>query len=412
MPFAQHWNGNSWQSVAIPGDLTNYSPTSALDLSGNDAWVVGNGQDHAGDLVAQVDHWNGKHWLVVKAPAADVSLQALAGTRADDVCWLAAIKPSRSSTMTAPLPTTGMVGRGPNMWWNPPGLCDFAIAHIGHSRAAGYNLDDVGVPSAVTFSFNLEAHTWTGSGGSVGRAAFRSIVAQGPKNVFAFGYYFEPDIHKAALVLPVNGSRWQQSSNTNHGIGDSFRVRHPAPERYGRLDLFDAGAGMWRWPRFEWYVLERCHGSYYDQCPGAACRRLSDSPTDAWAVRNYRSALVPSDGRALERRRFGKHPSCRCPGGFRRIFPQTVFRIFSIFNVSGVAALGPNNVWVAGTWSDQLGLATEPLIDHWNGTTWSVAATPDGFDLGSRTEFYDAGLSSNRGCERPRHLGCRLDSRR
>lgn len=42
----------------------------------------------------------------------------------------------------------------------------------------------------------------------------------------------------------------------------------------------------------------------------------------------------------------------------------------------GVAALSPTNVWAVGIWSNSVDGPYNPLIEHWNGTAWSVVSAP------------------------------------
>jgi hypothetical protein len=44
-------------------------------------------------------------------------------------------------------------------------------------------------------------------------------------------------------------------------------------------------------------------------------------------------------------------------------------------SLTGVAALSPTNVWAVGTY--QVAGGTRTLTEHWNGTSWSVVATPN-----------------------------------
>jgi hypothetical protein len=48
----------------------------------------------------------------------------------------------------------------------------------------------------------------------------------------------------------------------------------------------------------------------------------------------------------------------------------------------GIDALSARNIWAVGS----SGAAGKPLVEHWNGTKWSIVAAPD---KGSTTELYD-----------------------
>jgi hypothetical protein len=70
--LAEHWNGSSWQQVAMPTP----PGSSGVHLSGtavvspSDIWAVGSWADFGpGDgLVPLIEHWNGLAWSIVRSP--------------------------------------------------------------------------------------------------------------------------------------------------------------------------------------------------------------------------------------------------------------------------------------------------------------------------------------------------------
>lgn len=48
---------------------------------------------------------------------------------------------------------------------------------------------------------------------------------------------------------------------------------------------------------------------------------------------------------------------------------------FTSNGLSSITAVGPNDIWAVGNVSDNLSL-TQPLIQHWNGTTWTRVPAP------------------------------------
>jgi hypothetical protein len=70
--LAEHWDGSSWQQVAIPtppgASGVHISGTAAV--SSTDIWAVGSWADFgAGDgLVPLIEHWDGSAWSIVPSP--------------------------------------------------------------------------------------------------------------------------------------------------------------------------------------------------------------------------------------------------------------------------------------------------------------------------------------------------------
>src|SRR4030095_13245300 len=43
--------------------------------------------------------------------------------------------------------------------------------------------------------------------------------------------------------------------------------------------------------------------------------------------------------------------------------------------LNSVAVVGPNDVWAVGSWS--IGSVKQTLTEHWNGTAWSIVPSPN-----------------------------------
>ena len=397
-PFAQHWNGKAWKSVPVPSPMgSDYTMTAAVAIRGNDVWAVGNGQNGAGDSVAIVEHWNGKAWEPVKSPGQKLELRAVMGTGPQDI-WVAGDE-QESVINDNRAVAEHWSGSGWTKYQveSHPGFLTSLSMTSGTVWAVGFNLDDVALPTAVAFRYDVRSRKWSNAGVGIARAGLSSIVALSPTNVWAFGYYFEPDIHAAALALHWNGSKWSVSPSPNFGTGDSFQAAAGAGGRsmWAVGYYFDAGAGMWplalKWNGSSW---KRVGVAAKTSLQGMLLATSADSPTDVWAVGTYSTTLgsrpmvehwngVTWNARALP---VPKRLTANAP-------PDGIFPRQSI-SITGVEALASNNVWVAGTWSDPLGFAEAPLVEHWNGTSWSIATTPRGFDLVGRVDAYSAGLLS------------------
>jgi hypothetical protein len=131
-------------------------------------------------------------------------------------------------------------------------------------------------------------------------------------------------------------------------------------------------------------------GSANDQLNGVAVLS-SDS---AWAVGAYKSAGgVPHTLIEHWNGTAWAHVPSPDPGGSSRV------------NIlDGVAATSPGNVWAVGLYYGS-GPEQQPLIEHWNGTTWTHVASPNpggyssliGVDATSSSDVWAVGLYSDAG---------------
>jgi phosphoesterase family protein len=79
--LAEHWNGSAWSVVATPDPGSSGNHLYAVDaVSPSDVWAVGQRLGAQAPDQGLVEHWNGKGWAVVNAPAstsASVMLDAV-----------------------------------------------------------------------------------------------------------------------------------------------------------------------------------------------------------------------------------------------------------------------------------------------------------------------------------------------
>jgi hypothetical protein len=95
--LTEHWNGKSWKIVPSPNPTSStLDPSNDLNgvtaVSANNVWAVGSYTDKPGssgydDSAGLVEHWDGKHWKIVKSPESpsDVELRGVAAVSATDI---------------------------------------------------------------------------------------------------------------------------------------------------------------------------------------------------------------------------------------------------------------------------------------------------------------------------------------
>ena len=247
--------------------------------SATDAWAVGHftapDQDDDG-LNMLTEHWNGSTWTQVGAPAVvhrDESLLAVSASPASDAWAVGFTK------------TVGAAGRNPlAAHWN------------GRSWAI--------VP------------TPTLTGGA--KSTLNGVVALSPTNAWAVG----KGRNGAALAEHWNGTTWSV-------------VPVPTPA-------------------------------------GAASSQLSGisalSPSNIWAVGSVATVV----GTTVQTRTLIEHWN----GTTWSVVPSRNATSSNL--LTGVAAVAGNNVWAVGytITTDGTNQPDKTLIEHWNGSAWSVVASP------------------------------------
>jgi hypothetical protein len=247
--------------------------------SSSDAWAVGNftGPDPDDDgLNMLTEHWNGSRWSQVPTPAVphlDESLLAVGASSASDA-WAVGFEKG-----------VGAAGRFP-----------LAV----HWNGSSWTI----VP------------TPTQTGGS--KSTLNGVVDLSPSNAWAVGR----SRSATALAEHWNGSAWSV-------------VPVPTPAGAASSQL-------------------------------AAISALS--PTNIWAV----GSVVNIVNTAVQNRTLVEHWN----GAAWSIVPARNATTSNL--LTGVAAVAANNVWAVGytITTDGTNQPDRTLIEHWNGTSWSIVASP------------------------------------
>lgn len=83
-PITQHWDGNTWTSIAPASVLANAQFYSAAAIAPNDVWAVGYDNYSSREIqYTLAQHWDGSSWSTVSSPNVDANAgQGLAGVAA------------------------------------------------------------------------------------------------------------------------------------------------------------------------------------------------------------------------------------------------------------------------------------------------------------------------------------------
>ena len=306
------WSG---ESLPFSGQLSSVAAFSACDV-----WVAGGAGKHS-----LVVHWNGHAWTAIRSGtvtwAATDQPITIGGTSSRDI-WMATFDVrqhllvehwdgKRFTRVTVPLPA-GTIG-----------AALYSISALSPTDAWAVGV--YGAPSELTLIEHWNGHTWTQVPGAnpsqpTGDSDnfLYGVSARSATDAWAVGFYFDPSTgHQPTLIEHWDGHAWTQ-------------VKSPSAAFMNELTAVSA-----------------------------------DSPTDAWAV-GWANGLP---GQALTEHWNGSAwhvvPSLD-PGRDGKGRPAAV--------LTSVAALSPDDVWVAGVYPRKGSGLT--LLEHWNGHSWRLVATP------------------------------------
>jgi hypothetical protein len=347
--LTEHWNGSAWSVVSSPNPSThdNYLNGVAA-VSANDVWAVGYyGGSSGGPFQTLVEHWNGSAWSVVLSPSPSTTtnyLNGVAAVSASDV-WAMGFSAasiggnqtlmehwngSAWSVVSSPNPGTsqnylqGVAGASPNNVW--------AVGYYGCSSGA----------ACQTLMENWNGSAWSVvSSPNVGNANnfLQGVAAVGTNDVWAVGFYAGSTAYRT-LVEHWNGAAWSVVSSPNSGNGDNYLYGVAA---VSTNDVWAVGdSGSIHWNGTQWSVVST---------PMGGLKAVAAVGTnDVWAV--------------------GDSGSIHWNG--------TQWSVVStpMGGLKAVAAVGTNDVWAVGFYAGSSGW-NETLVEHWNGAAWSVVSSPN-----------------------------------
>jgi hypothetical protein len=344
--------GPAWRGVASPNQSgDNYlNALAAVPGGAQDVWSVGYYYTSgSGTHQTLAEHWNGSGWSIVSSPnqTSHSYLFSAAAVSSNDVWAVGAY--------------TGTNGLYQTL--------------IEHWNGGQWSI----VPSPDP-----------GSGDNF----LSSVNAASANDVWAAGYYNNTGGLPQTLVLHWNGSAWSQVAGANIPASSNYlySVKALAANDVWATGAYTGTSGLQtlaeHWNGSAWSIVASPNpGSGDNVLYGAAAASMSD----VWAVGyltntlNLRQTLIEHwNGSAWS------VAANSSPGSQDNA-------------LQSVAAISANDVWAVGSYQNN-GAPNKALIEHWNGTAWSLAGAYnsgayDNILLGvaavSPTDLWAAGLYLN-----------------
>jgi len=314
------------------GTSTNFLHGVAA-LATNDVWAVGSSANDHGSLTL-VEHWTGTRWNVVASPN-------VAGSISDELLGIVAIAAN-------------------DIWAVGDATIDNPTLHTQQALIEHWN---GAVWSIVESPFSASEVT-----------ALRGISAVSAMDIWAIGAGAT-----GPLIEHWNGTTWSEVPGPS-GSHDTLSGVTAVTAN----DVWAVGTGIgsygWQtliehWNGTQWKVVERGPrpGLFTDDLLGVA----ASSANDVWAVGTARG-LTPSSS-------------------YQPIIEHWNGSAWSIVTIplpgyaaslNSIAVVSASNIWAVGNYESEPGEPgpTLTLIEHWNGSTWSMVNSPSPGSYGNDLE--------------------------
>ena len=303
-----------WAVVQSPDPGDSVYLDSIAAIAANDVWAVGHSVT-ASMPRPLTEHWDGTNWSVVPSPNAGtgISLFGVAAVSSGDV-------------------------------WAVGNYDDTPVTELWNGSAWSI----VPSPNVGTYGSDLNA-----------------VAAKSSSDVWAVGNFFNAGNVAQTLIEHWNGSAWSVVPSPNVGTSDNnlygiAAVSSSDAWAVGSSGTHDSGLHT---------LIEHWNGSAWNVAPspdlmGELNAVAAVSSSDMWAVGDYSTGGSPAqtliehwNGRAWS------------------IVPSPVAPPIPTLNA--IAVVSSRDVWAVGeSYYYCNGCTFKPLIEHWNGTQWSIVPSP------------------------------------
>ncbi len=309
----------AWSVVASPNATPGNNELHAVaSISANDVWAVGTSENTLGNDQTLILHWDGTVWSIVASPTTGMvegNLLGVAAVATNDVWAVGSFLPTKGG------------GQALIEHWN------------GHKWSVVKN------PSTVGTELHAVAAVATNDVWAVGNASNASGVSQ-------------------TLIEHWNGKQWSivaspsPSTQTNFLLG----VTAVSTNDVWAVGSFRNASGAFQtltlhWDGTAWSIVASPSpdGAFNDLFGVAAF-----STSDVWAVGDSGS------GTLIEQWNGSSWSAVSSPS------PSTLANL-----LFGVAIVSATDIWAVGESQNATSGISQTLIEQWNGSSWSVVASPN-----------------------------------
>ena len=324
-------------------------------------------------------------WSVVSSPNAGTSsnfLQAVAAVAANDVWTVGSYFAMPGSTVPARTLTEHWNGsswsvvNSPNVGTNQNFLYGVSAASSNDVWAVGYEYA-TGVPSrTLTEHWNGTKWSIVSSPNAIGINWLRGVVAISATDVWAVGFSNNNGtVH--TLTEHWNGTKWSIVSSPNVGtLGSSlYSVTKVSATNVWAVGQYSASisAGVFaqtlteHWNGTKWSVVKSPNAGQAGSANGGFFGVAAGAANNIWAVGFYVvNGTTPVQTTLIEHWNGSSWSIVSSPN-----VASYVNRLF------GVAFISASNVWTVGYSTPIGGGFDRTLTEHWNGSSWSIVSSPN-----------------------------------
>lgn len=325
---------------------------------------------HAADVSDTIENNTGYHaatscgsWSVVSSPNAN--------SRGNNLSSVAAISSSDVWAVGGYAPGNTLLEHWNGSRWTLPKAPAGTSGMVAVTAVASNDVWAVG--SAF---IHWDGVKWTVVSSPAGNNSLADITARAANDIWAVGNYTDANDIAHTLTEHWNGSQWSivSSSDVKPGIYYNYLTSVTAissNDVWAVGDYYKNSASLVgytlteHWNGSRWSIVSSPnHGALGSTLAGVS----ADASNDVWAVGAYNVNGNPTGyAQTLVERWDGTQ--------WKVVASPNLGNNWNSFNA--VVAIASNDVWATGTYSNHSNSPFDTLIQHWDGTQWSVVSSPN-----------------------------------
>jgi hypothetical protein len=324
---ATSFNYGSWSIVPSPNPGTIDNTLDGVTaISASNVWAAGDYSNISGITQSLIEQWNGTSWEVISSPNP--------GSRYNNLYGIAAVSANSVWAVGVTGPDSSGTSQTLIEYWN------------------GTSWSVVPSPSP-------------GGGGSF----LSAIAVTSANDIWAVGYMYNNNPIIQTLIEHWNGTSWSAVPSPNPGQGNvlSAVAAISTNDVWAVGRYYNAGSSSYQtlaehWDGDCWSVVSSPNpGAGFNYLYGVA--PVSGKSGKVWAVGTYVNTSTNTFQTLIEK------------------WSGKSWEVISSPNVGsgdnvldgGITSVSADNVWAVGRYNSSTGGYT--LIEHWDGTSWSVVSS-------------------------------------
>lgn len=204
-----------------------------------------------------------------------------------------------------------------------------------------------------------------------------SAVSGNTTDAWAVGYSFTQQQYHHPLAYHWNGRAWTQIPANGTSFFGGLGVADIGPG-----NAWAVGTGLEHWDGTSWTQLAfpdpENPGAVTTSIDGSLAAISADAANDVWVVGAFYVATVCNGVRGGCEETFSLHWNGTSWEAVPMPLVDRSTDAFRQYQLTAIDAISPSDVWAVGNTSDGSGTTASSLIEHWDGTSWSVVPAPPG----------------------------------